>query len=62
MPVIENYDDATLRGLHSYKATSGMPQSQVPEKSCCICSTIRRITLDRRMPAYQSNGRRAAIP
>ena len=27
--VIEKYDEATLRGLHSYKTTSGMPQSQV---------------------------------
>ena len=27
--VIEKYDEAALRGLHSYKTTSGMPQSQV---------------------------------
>jgi uncharacterized damage-inducible protein DinB len=27
--VIENYDEAALANLHSYKTTSGMPQSQV---------------------------------
>ncbi|MBR1153844.1 DinB family protein [Bradyrhizobium sp. JYMT SZCCT0428] len=27
--LIEKYDEAALRGLHSYKTTSGMPQSQV---------------------------------
>ena len=27
--VIEKYDEAALRGLHSYKTSSGMPQSQV---------------------------------
>jgi uncharacterized damage-inducible protein DinB len=27
--VIEQYDEAALRGLHSYRTTSGMPQSQV---------------------------------
>jgi uncharacterized damage-inducible protein DinB len=27
--VIEKYDEAALRGLHSYRTTSGMPQSQV---------------------------------
>ena len=27
--VVENYDEEALRGLHSYKTTSGMPQSQV---------------------------------
>jgi uncharacterized damage-inducible protein DinB len=27
--VIEKYDDAALANLHSYKTTSGMPQSQV---------------------------------
>src|ERR1700732_962682 len=27
--VIEKYDDAVLANLHSYKTTSGMPQSQV---------------------------------
>jgi len=27
--VIEEYDEAALRGLHSYKTSSGMPQSQV---------------------------------
>jgi uncharacterized damage-inducible protein DinB len=27
--VIEKYDEAALKGLHSYKTTSGMPQSQV---------------------------------
>jgi len=27
--VVENYDDAALANLHSYKTTSGMPQSQV---------------------------------
>jgi uncharacterized damage-inducible protein DinB len=27
--VIEKYDEAALRALHSYKTTSGMPQSQV---------------------------------
>ena len=26
---VEKYDEAALRGLHSYKTTSGMPQSQV---------------------------------
>src|SRR6476660_3150317 len=26
---LEKYDEAALRGLHSYKTTSGMPQSQV---------------------------------
>src|SRR5229473_106770 len=27
--VVDNYDDAALASLHSYKTTSGMPQSQV---------------------------------
>jgi uncharacterized damage-inducible protein DinB len=27
--VVEIYDEAALRGLHTYKTTSGMPQSQV---------------------------------
>ena len=27
--VIEKYDESALRGLHSYKTSSGMPQSQV---------------------------------
>ena len=27
--VIENYDEAALANLHSYKTTSGMPQSQI---------------------------------
>jgi uncharacterized damage-inducible protein DinB len=27
--VVEKYDEATLAGLHSYRTTSGMPQSQV---------------------------------
>ena len=27
--VIDQYDEAALKGLHSYKTTSGMPQSQV---------------------------------
>ena len=27
--VMDRYDEAALRGLHSYKTTSGMPQSQV---------------------------------
>ena len=27
--VIEKYDEAALRGLHSYKTSTGMPQSQV---------------------------------
>jgi uncharacterized damage-inducible protein DinB len=27
--VVEKYDDTTLKGLHSYQTTSGMPQSQV---------------------------------
>ena len=27
--VIEKYDEAALRGLHSYRTTSGTPQSQV---------------------------------
>jgi uncharacterized damage-inducible protein DinB len=27
--VVEKYDDAALKGLHSYQTTSGMPQSQV---------------------------------
>ena len=27
--VIESYDEAALKSLHSYKTTSGMPQSQV---------------------------------
>ena len=27
--VIEKYDEAALRGLHSYRTVSGMPQSQV---------------------------------
>jgi uncharacterized damage-inducible protein DinB len=27
--VVEKYDEAALAGLHSYKTTSGMPQSQV---------------------------------
>src|SRR5213080_287249 len=27
--VVEKYDDTTLKGLHSYPTTSGMPQSQV---------------------------------
>ena len=27
--IVEKYDDATLRRLHSYKTTSGMPQSQL---------------------------------
>lgn len=27
--VVEKFDDATLAGLHSYRTTSGMPQSQV---------------------------------
>ena len=27
--IIEKYDDATLANLHSYKTTSGMPQTQV---------------------------------
>lgn len=29
MTVVNNYDDAALAALHSYKTTSGMPQSQV---------------------------------
>ena len=28
--VVDKYDDAALANLHSYKTTSGMPQSQVP--------------------------------
>ena len=27
--VVESYDEAALKALHSYKTTSGMPQSQV---------------------------------
>ena len=27
--VVEKYDEAALRGLHSYKTSTGMPQSQV---------------------------------
>ena len=27
--VIESYDEAALKSLHSYKTTSGMPQSQM---------------------------------
>ena len=27
--VVDNYDEAALAGLHSYRTTSGMPQSQV---------------------------------
>jgi uncharacterized damage-inducible protein DinB len=27
--VVETYDESTLTGLHSYRTTSGMPQSQV---------------------------------
>jgi uncharacterized damage-inducible protein DinB len=29
MAVVDRYDDAALAGLHGYKTTSGMPQSQV---------------------------------
>src|SRR4051794_4275912 len=29
--VVEKYDEPALRGLHSYRTTSGMPQSQILE-------------------------------
>src|SRR5258707_4091882 len=39
--VIEKYDEAALRGLHSYRTTSGMPSRRFSEISCCISSIIR---------------------
>ena len=51
--VIEKYDEAALKGMHSYKTTSGMPQSQVLGDILMHPSIIRRITVDRHMPASQ---------
>jgi uncharacterized damage-inducible protein DinB len=49
--VVERYDEAALASLHSYKTTSGMPQSQVLSDICCICSIIRPTIADKPMPA-----------
>jgi hypothetical protein len=55
--VTGKYDETVLRGLHSYRTSSGMPQSQVLADVliCCIYSIIRRIIAAKRMPVSPSS-------
>jgi len=51
--VIESYDEPALKALHSYKTTSECRNRKFSERHCCISSTIKRITEDRRMLVYR---------
>ena len=52
--VTGKYDETALSSLHSYRTTSGMPQSRSSRIFCCIYSIIKRIIADKPMPAFPS--------